>query len=101
MRGSGTREGSGTPSPQASGAMSVLVWLLILLALLLGAVGLLTLTQATMGAGMIAAACLAGILARIAQAAGHQRNIIREIRGQPTNAQPGPSPRQPPPIMNS
>lgn len=41
---------------------------LVLLSLAVCAVGLLTLTQATMGVGLICLACFLGILARLAQA---------------------------------
>ena len=47
--------------------------LLIALAVLAGAAGLLFLSQATTGVGLIAFGCLLGILGRIAQADGHHK----------------------------
>lgn len=47
---------------------------LIVFAVLTGAAGLLFLSQATTGVGLIAFGCLLGILGRIAQAAVHQKH---------------------------
>jgi hypothetical protein len=47
---------------------------LIVFAVLAGAAGLLFLSQATTGVGLIGFGCLLAILARIAQAAGHQEH---------------------------
>jgi hypothetical protein len=49
----------------------VLMGALIVLAVILGALGLLFTSQATLGVGLIALACLIAILARIAQASHH------------------------------
>lgn len=46
---------------------------LVVLAVMFGAAGLLFLSGATAGVGLIAFACLLGICARIAQAAEHRR----------------------------
>ena len=46
---------------------------LVIFSILAAAVGLLSLSQATMGVGFMAGACLLAILARIAQASDHQK----------------------------
>lgn len=61
-----------------------MVILLVILAMIALVVGFFTLSQATMGVGILAAACLFGIFARIAQAADHQAQIkalLQERRG--------------------
>lgn len=45
---------------------------LVCVALGVAGLGILTLTEATMGVGIIGLACLCGIFARIAQASYHQ-----------------------------
>lgn len=54
----------------------------ILIALSLGAalLGLLALTQATMGTGFVGVACLLGILARIAQASEHNAEYLKRMK---------------------
>jgi hypothetical protein len=52
---------------------------LVILALLVAAGGAVSLSQATMGAGLIAAGCLLGILARMAQAGRHQAQLLRAM----------------------
>lgn len=47
---------------------------------LIAGYGLLTLTQATQGAGMIALACFVGILARLAQASGENAEIREDLK---------------------
>lgn len=59
---------------------SVLCVLSVIGAMGLLVLGLLMLTQATLGVGIIAMACLAAILARIAQAAGHHSQLMRALR---------------------
>lgn len=49
-----------------------MVVLLVILALLAGAVGLLFTSQATMGVAIVGFACLLGIVARIVQSADHR-----------------------------
>ena len=48
---------------------------LIVVSILAGLVGLLALSNATMGVGIMAGACLLAILARIAQAHEHHREL--------------------------
>lgn len=52
---------------------------LVVIAILAVAIGVLSLSQATMGVGIIAIGCFIGILARIAQASEHNRSVI--LRG--------------------
>ncbi|WP_158070188.1 hypothetical protein [Xanthomonas campestris] len=52
---------------------------LVVIAILAVAIGVLSLSQATMGVGVIAIGCFIGILARLAQAAEHNRAAI--LRG--------------------
>lgn len=49
---------------------------LVVIALLTVAIGVLSLSQATMGVGVIAIGCFIGILARLAQASEHNRAAI-------------------------
>lgn len=56
---------------------SALAALLIAAALIVAVIGIFSLSQATMGAGLIALACLFGILGRIAQASNHQQQTLR------------------------
>jgi hypothetical protein len=51
----------------------VLMGALIVGAVILGAIGLLFTSQATLGVGLIALACLSAILARLAQASYHRK----------------------------
>lgn len=50
--------------------------ILVVICLLSALVGLLSLSNATLGVGLIAAACLVGILARIAQASEHHAALM-------------------------
>jgi hypothetical protein len=50
---------------------------LLLIALVVAALGFVSLTQATMGVGLIAVACLLGIIARIMQATAFHTEIMR------------------------
>ena len=52
--------------------------LLVVAAILVGAMGFLQLSNATLGVGILCSACLLAILARIAQAADHHKQ--REAR---------------------
>ena len=52
-----------------------MVVILIILALILAGAGIFSISQATLGVGLLACACFLGILARIAQAAKHQEKI--------------------------
>lgn len=60
--------------------------LLVVVALLVAAYGLLSLTQATLGVGAICFACLLGILARIAQASAHTGRLETVLRNPGKNA---------------
>ena len=51
--------------------------LLTVLAVIAGAIGVFSLSQATTGVGVIALGCLFGILARLAQAESHQRALLQ------------------------
>jgi hypothetical protein len=62
--------------------------ILIGLALLAMAIGLLSLSQATAGVGGIAAACFLAILARIAQAAHHTDELKKLIERKTNNQTP-------------
>jgi hypothetical protein len=53
----------------------IMFWLLIIAGVVLVAVGAMSLSQATMGAGLVAVACFCGILARIVQADRQQRRL--------------------------
>jgi len=57
-----------------------MTFLLVLLALILAAIGAMTLTQATMGVGFVAGACLLAIFARMHQAADHRRSLRLKTR---------------------
>ncbi len=52
-----------------------MVILLVILAFVAIGIGLFTLTQATMGVGILAVGCFLAILARIAQASHHHNEI--------------------------
>jgi hypothetical protein len=52
---------------------------LVVLSLLLAVLGLVLMSQATAGVGIIAFGCLVAILARIAQA-GRHHNELKELR---------------------
>lgn len=52
---------------------SPLTVLLVIVAMALGAIGVMSLSQATLGVGLLAAACLSAILGRIAQAHSQHR----------------------------
>lgn len=57
--------------------LDVLMGFLIVVSLILAAIGLLFTSNATIGVGLIALACLSGILARIAQAAHHRTRPLK------------------------
>ncbi len=57
-----------------------MVILLVVVAIVVGVIGGLMLTQATLGVGIICAGCLIGILARIAQASGQHEEVIQLAR---------------------
>src|SRR5207247_4382801 len=57
-----------------------MVLLLSLAALIVALLGALFLTQATMGVGILAGACLLAIFARIVQAAHHHAALLRSQR---------------------
>jgi hypothetical protein len=56
---------------------------LFVLAFLAGVIGLFLLSEATVGVGIIALGCLAGILTRILQADRHQDEILPLLRPMP------------------
>ena len=56
---------------------------LVVISILLALYGLFTLTQATMGAGLVAAACFFAILARIAQAQAQHYEAMIVARADP------------------
>ena len=62
----------------------LLAILLILAAIVLGLGGFNYLTQATLGVGFLASACLLAILARIAQADAHHREALEEAKTRQT-----------------
>ena len=73
---------SATPNSPASVSesrllMEVLSVILVMIAVLAGAVGLLLTSEATLGVAIIALGCLAGILARLAQAAWHRNDYLK------------------------
>jgi len=58
---------------------------LIILALLVGAAGVLSLTKATLGVGLLALACLLAIFARIAQASAHHDKLVQALERRTEN----------------
>lgn len=64
-----------------------MVPLLVIIALLVSAGAALLMSQATMGVGAMAFACLCGILARIAQSSTQHRELVRLARSAPPTAQ--------------
>lgn len=54
-----------------------MTYLMIILSLFAAFVGFIVLSQATLGVGIMAGACLLAILARMAQASEHQCEIIK------------------------
>ena len=71
--------------------------ILVLLSLLATIIGFLTLTQATMGVGILAVACILAIFARIAQADA-QHKELKKMLGPHENKSPNPGsviPKQP------
>jgi hypothetical protein len=56
-----------------------LVVALVAIAVLLGLYGLLVSSQATMGAALVMAACLIGVVARIVQAHQHQTRLMKQL----------------------
>ena len=44
--------------------------------------GVLSLTEATMGVGIIGLGCLFGVIARVSQASGYQKQQMRELAAQ-------------------
>ena len=57
--------------------------LLVILALAIGVYGGMSLTQATLGVGIISWACLLGILGRLAQAHDQHRELKRILQARP------------------
>jgi hypothetical protein len=53
---------------------------LIILAVLAALVGLVSLSQATLGVGLICGGCLLGVLARIAQAQAQHRELQEVLK---------------------
>jgi hypothetical protein len=53
--------------------------ILIILAIVAVGIGFLELSQATMGVGILAIGCLMGILARIAQASAHHKELTEKL----------------------
>ena len=53
---------------------------LIILAVLVALVGLVSLSQATLGVGLICGGCLLGVLARIAQAQAQHRDVQEVLK---------------------
>lgn len=62
--------------------------ILVLLSMLAGGGGLLLLSQATLGVGIICGGCLLAILARMAQAAHQHRELIRKLESASVVPQP-------------
>ena len=58
-----------------------MVGILIILGILALAVGFLSLTEATLGVGIVGLACFLGILARIAQAHEHWQDQEKLLQG--------------------
>jgi len=52
---------------------------LVILALLVLGAGVLSLSQATLGVGLIGIACFLGIMARLAQAEAHTSRVISAL----------------------
>lgn len=69
-------------APAEREKQSTMPVLLVLVAVLAGLAGLVTLSQATMGVGMMAAACLCAILARMAQAHAQHAALMRRDRSE-------------------
>lgn len=61
--------------PVRSGGMV----LMLVLAIVAGGVGLLALSNATLGVGLLACACLLAIAARIVQAEAQHQEVLREL----------------------
>ena len=59
--------------------MKAIMWLFIVLATLVGLIGVGALTGATQGVGIVAAGCLLAIFARIAQAGAHHRDSVQAV----------------------
>jgi hypothetical protein len=59
--------------------ISLLAALTIVGAVLLGLVGISSLSEATLGVGLIGAACLLGIISRILQAEAHHKQISKSL----------------------
>ncbi|MBA4383460.1 MAG: hypothetical protein C0410_01870 [Anaerolinea sp.] len=52
---------------------------LTIVSLIFGVIGFLNLSEATTGVGLIAIGCLFGIVARIAQASKHQKELMEKL----------------------
>lgn len=73
--------------------MYALAIVLTSLAVLGAVLGLILLSQATTGTGILTGACLLGILARMAQAAYQHEQVMRVVHGQRLRAyEPRPDP---------
>ncbi|WP_208588000.1 hypothetical protein [Xanthomonas fragariae] len=53
-----------------------MVTALVIISILAVAIGVLSLSQATMGVGVIAIGCFIAILARLAQASEHHKSLL-------------------------
>ena len=54
--------------------------ILVFLAIIAGIIGFFLLSQATMGVGVIALGCLFGIMARLAQAGSHAKQLREALK---------------------
>ncbi len=73
-----------------------MIKLLVGVSIVLALLGASMLSQATMGAGIIALACLVGILARMMQSSEQQYELLQAIRGdRPTVVPPAKSAGEP------
>jgi len=52
---------------------------LVIFAIIAAIAGFFTLSEATMGVGILCSACLLGILARIVQASKHQSELLKKV----------------------
>lgn len=64
----------------SSGLLGGLAVLLLLAAIAVGAGGMLFVSEATLGVAIIALACLIAIIARLVQAAAHNRAVLAELQ---------------------
>jgi hypothetical protein len=71
-----------------------MVALILIFGFLAMVIGFFTLSEATMGVGILAAGCFLGIVARIAQAAQHQKELgtilaamTKEVKPKPVSSE--------------